>query len=239
MINTNIINEIKMHAVDVDWNLAFGGKSKGNRHLFRVNKIARFLAQKEKANIDITIAGAWLHDIGLAVGDDKEPEKIRKIAEKFLKSLNLSTEEIQQIADCVESHEGTVTPKSLEAQIVHDSDVLDKMGPLGVVRHTWKVTNLINKNAQSEEILSILKSHLQWRESRLFTPTAQHLAHKFDCILDSFFNDKRVALSTISQIKLLAQEGFTTERIVRRLIKGRKDEFAQAITRQVKCEFLI
>ena len=33
------INEIKNIAVYLDWNVAFDGKSRGNRHLFRVNKI--------------------------------------------------------------------------------------------------------------------------------------------------------------------------------------------------------
>src|ERR1700730_13451791 len=130
MIDQDIINQIRGHAIHMDWNIAFGGKAKENEHLFRVVTIAKFLAEKEKASRGICEAGAWLHDIGLIAGNDDDPVKVRAIAEEFLSDLSLNSESKRRIAECVETHEGAGEAVSLEAKIVHDADVLDKMGLL-------------------------------------------------------------------------------------------------------------
>ena len=50
MIDRHIIDQIEEYAITMDWHVAFGGKARGNRHLFRVVTIAKFLAEKEQAN---------------------------------------------------------------------------------------------------------------------------------------------------------------------------------------------
>ena len=44
MINKNQMKKISKFAIDIDWNKSFKGKSKGNRHLFRVVKNAKLLS---------------------------------------------------------------------------------------------------------------------------------------------------------------------------------------------------
>ena len=53
MISKEQMEKIKEFAIELDWNLAFGGRSKGNRHLFRIVKIAKELATKHDVNIFI------------------------------------------------------------------------------------------------------------------------------------------------------------------------------------------
>lgn len=238
MINKQILKKIKQHAIDMDWNVAFGGKSKGNRHLFRVVKIARFLAKKENADITICESGAWLHDIGLISGNDNNPKKIRAIAEAFLNKLRISNDLQRKIADCVESHEGIIKAKTLESKIVHDADVLDKMGPLGIIRHTWKITNLIDPDADANEIFVLIEKHLRWRKSKLQTPTAKQLSKLFEKQFEEFFADRNLAVITIQEIRALARKGIVTERIAKIMQRKFKNNFTLALNDQLNCRFL-
>lgn len=88
-----MIKKIADFSIDLDWNCSFSGKSKGNQHLFRVSIIARFLAEQEFANIDIALAGAWLHDVGLAYGDINHSQNGVIIADKLLTSFSLNKHE--------------------------------------------------------------------------------------------------------------------------------------------------
>ncbi|HEU5378689.1 MAG TPA: HD domain-containing protein [Ktedonobacteraceae bacterium] len=218
MVSKQILEQIKKYALAIDWNIAFGGKSKGNEHLFRVVKIARFLASKEGAIPEICEAGAWLHDIGLIAGNDNEPLKIKAIAEGFLSQLQLDKESQRSIAQCVETHEGGTEAATLEAKIVHDADALDKLGLLGVIRHTWKMINLIHPDALPEEIFITLQNHLYERRHRLYTTTAKRLALVHSASMDRFFQDRTKALALIEKISKLAEKGLISDEIAKRLL---------------------
>lgn len=224
MIDRIILDKIQAHALDIDWHVAFGGKANGNRHLFRVVIIANFLAEKEGADRDICEAGAWLHDIGLSKGNDDNPSAIRQTAEDYLKKLALDETTQRRIAECAETHEGARQAVSLEARIVHDSDVLDKMGLLGVIRHTWKITNLINKEATAEETYDLVQDHLRMRRERLYTKTASRLVKPLKTAQHQFFADKNKAIKSISMIMREAKQGITSDKIARKLLSQIDDQ---------------
>ena len=177
MLNKNILLKIKNLAIKIDHNVAFGGKSKGNKHLLRVVRIAKFLAQKTGADESIAIAGAFLHDTALPSGNDYNDLKNKNIVKDLLKPFNLSQSESDGIVECVASHEGTTDPKTLEAKVVHDSDVLEKTGLLGIIRHTWKLTNSgkINHKIVRDKDIKIVLDHVEWRRKKLQTPIAKKI----------------------------------------------------------------
>lgn len=217
-ISQDIIDQIHKDAVIIDWYEAFEGKAYGNQHLSRVVTIAKFLAEKGGASREICEAGAWLHDIGLKVGNDDDPAKIRAIAEEYLSHLPLDNESKVRIADCVETHEGAREAISLEAKIVHDADVLDKMGLLGVIRHTWKIVNLINPDARPVEVFYTLQKHLKERRERLYTATAKNLLSVLDESLVQFFEDETQAIETLRMIMRLTRAVRTSDEIARELL---------------------
>ena len=184
MITKEQNEKIRDFAVNLDWELSFGGKSRGNRHLFRIVTIAKSLACSHKTDISIVEAGAWLHDTNLEktiVGGTLEnAEKV--VA--FLKSINVSESDIAGITGCIESHDGRVPATTMEAKIVHDADTLEKMGPLGVIRETWKRSQL---GWNTEKIVSHLKKHMHERESRLYTEEAKMAAARLNGSLERFF----------------------------------------------------
>lgn len=213
MIPRNVIDQIKKQAVKADWQVAFGGKAKGNRHLSRVVTIAKFLAEKEDARPDVCEAGAWLHDIGLVDGNDDNPAKIRAYAESLLTDLPLDSQTRARIADCAETHEGTEEAVCREARVVHDADALDKMGMLGVIRHSWKIVNLIKPNSNPDEVFLILREHLAERERKLYTITAKRLVRVLNEPLQPFFANQARAVELLAMIIDSAKTGIVADEI--------------------------
>ncbi len=183
MITKNQLNQIKKFSLHLDWNIAFGGKSKGNRHLFRVTKIALRLNKTEGGNRSVIEASAWLHNVGLIKGDKGHDRTGKKIAKEFLTSINVDKNDIYKILHCIEAHEGYVRANSLEAQIVHDSDVIEKMGPLGIIRQTWKLSN---SGVTTERICKMLKPYIERRRKNIYTKTARIMANDLNKRLDGF-----------------------------------------------------
>lgn len=189
MINQNQLEKIKEFALDLDWNRAFGGKSKGNRHLFRVVSLVKKILEEEEflQEIDPSIieAGAWLHDSGLA--KDISGDALCNIEEvtSFLKFIEVSEKDTSLIRHCIEAHDGHNPALSIEAKIVHDADTLDKMGPLGIIRETWKRSQM---GWTSEKIASHLKFHLEKRMNLLHTEIAKMMAEELHLELKGFFS---------------------------------------------------
>lgn len=205
------LNKIAKIGFDIDQNKAFAGKSKGNKHLGRVVRISRFLARVMNADLFVVTAGAYLHDTALPSGDDYNYKNNKAIVLKLLKSVKINDDERLSISECVASHEGTKGPKTLEAMVVHDADVLEKTGLLGLIRHTWKLTNsgeIDSKRIRDRDVAQIL-THLQWRAKRLQTPLARKMAR----YLSEPKIDRKTAKYLVSVISALASDGIVTEKI--------------------------
>ncbi|MFH1457383.1 MAG: HD domain-containing protein [Patescibacteria group bacterium] len=235
MLNKNTLLKIKRIALKIDHDVAFGGKSKGNRHLFRVVRVAKFLARKTGANEYITVAGAFLHDTALPSGNDYDYEQNKKIVKNLLKNLDLSLNESDGIAECVASHEGTTKPKTLEAKIVHDSDVLEKTGLLGIIRHTWKLTNSgkINHKSITDKDVKVVIDHINWRRKKLQTP----IAKKIGKYLTIPINEEKVKI-IVSISSKLAFDSVVTEKIAVALRKHLTKKENEKLKEQLNLAYL-
>ncbi|WP_246001095.1 HD domain-containing protein [Oceanobacillus piezotolerans] len=104
-------------------------------HLKRVTSLAKHIAKREQADISLTVAAAWLHD----VGDEKlfpDPDNARRELRHFLFSIGITKEDIDSIFDIISniSFRKGKTPRSFEGKIVQDADRLDAIGAIGVAR---------------------------------------------------------------------------------------------------------
>lgn len=196
MLNQNQLTKIKEFALEIDWNLSFGGKSKGNMHLPRVVNLAKdfckTLSMNNKIDASILEAGAWLHDTNLEIDIAGETLANQNKVESFLQQIGVGTKDISQIMHCIEAHDGRVKAESMEAQIVHDADTLDKMGPLGAIRETWKKSQL---GWNSEKIAKHLPEHLEKRKSNLYTEEAKKRAEELSQYLGDFFEMLEIQIS--------------------------------------------
>lgn len=235
MLNKNTLLKIKKLALKIDHDVAFGGKSRGNKHLLRVIRIAKFLARKIGADESIVVAGAFLHDTALPSGNDYNYLKNKKIVKDLLKRFNLSRNELDEIAECVASHEGTVNPKTLEAKVVHDADALEKAGLLGIIRHTWKMTNLKKINHENVEEINVkmILNHLKWRKERLQTSMAKKIGKYLAIPID------RQKVKTIVKLSAsMSSDGVITEKIAATLRKHLNKKENEKLKEQLNLSYL-
>lgn len=108
-------------------------------HVLRDLARAVIVGEAEKANMKVVLASVLLHDIGRLYPDlDSDHHKAGVIkAPEYLRKASFGSEEISEITHCIAAHgpRGTEEPKSLEARVVYDVDVLScSVGYLGVAR---------------------------------------------------------------------------------------------------------
>lgn len=108
-------------------------------HIERVVKLAnKILNHQPQANAFIVLMSAYLHD----VIDEKVIADVNNAINElqdYLRSLNLTTEEMRAIFDIIEnmSYRKNLSQQailSLEGQIVQDADRLDAIGAIGIGR---------------------------------------------------------------------------------------------------------
>lgn len=108
-------------------------------HILRDLARAVIIGESEKANMKIVLASVLLHDIGRLypdLGSDHHEAGAIK-APEYLKKAGFRSEEVSEITHCIRAHgpRGTEEPKTLEAKVVYDADVLScSVGYIGVAR---------------------------------------------------------------------------------------------------------
>ena len=171
----------------------------GFDHIRRVVAMARKLSAKENADLLVTLASAYLHD----VIDDKlvdDPKTALDELKTFLSEVEVSAPQIEQILFIIQnmSFAHTLDNKPvqlpLEGQIVQDSDWLDAIGAIGVTRaiyfgghHSEKIydprikpresmTKEEYRNLQNETIINHFYEKLLKIKDKLNKPSAKKIA---------------------------------------------------------------
>ena len=106
-------------------------------HTIRVYELAKKIAEKKNADIELTSLIALLHDVDdcKLVGEDGKSFKNTK---NFLQSNEINEDRINLICGEISniSFKGTGknTPDTLEGKIAQDADRLDALGAIGIAR---------------------------------------------------------------------------------------------------------
>lgn len=93
---------------------------------------ARQLAGKYKANPEVAMLGALLHDAGLAYKRESaspvgHENRSIEYARKFMPKYGYNPELIDKVANCIDATEPEVEPATLEAKIVRSADAMSHM----------------------------------------------------------------------------------------------------------------
>jgi|LAHS01.1.fsa_nt_gb uncharacterized protein len=176
----------------------------GYDHAKRVRSLARRLQKEEGGDLKIIETAALVHD----TIDSKLFADIQKqiaLLKDELASLGFSEKDIQTILDIITHvswHLHDESPKSVEAKIVIDSDRLEALGAIGLVRTIeygaahqrafYREENLLRKDGKvtflksTETTLSHFYDKLLTLEGTFYTPTAEKLAHERTEFLKTF-----------------------------------------------------
>jgi uncharacterized protein len=111
-------------------------------HIERVYNLALQIAKKEEGiNLDVVKLSALLHDIAYKEQEDSRGKichAIRgaEIARSILEELVCEESLIEDVVSCIRTHrfrKGEL-PETKEAKILYDSDKLDSIGAIGILR---------------------------------------------------------------------------------------------------------
>lgn len=163
----------------------------GEDHVMRVLKIARYIAEREGANLEVVLKAAELHDS--CRNEENHAVKSAEFARAVLKKQGYGEEFIEAVAHAIEAHSfsGGIEPKTLEAKILSDADKIDAMGAIGVAR-AFMVAG--EKGRKIEETLKHFEEKLLKLKERLYTETAKKLAEKRHEFLKFFYEEIRKEL---------------------------------------------
>ncbi len=104
----------------------------GYGHCYRVYHLAREL--EVDYDDDVLYASCFLHDIITGDDDIGIIKKSADKAEQLLHEVGFPAEKINTVVECIKTHWPGQNPKIKEAQILHDANLLDSLGAIGVVR---------------------------------------------------------------------------------------------------------
>jgi uncharacterized protein len=172
------------------------------------------LEKKEAVDLDILKSAALLHDIAKHI--EKNDNTIdhgnvgAELAEKFLNSCGFSKDKINSICHAISAHTKMEKPLSIEAEILHDADFIDKLGAVGIATVfikaclTNKTVEEVAKMFSKEELMpSYVAKHIMWlkEKPRLHTKTGRKIAKKRSKLAYSFFRElvNEIELKDVSQ----------------------------------------
>jgi uncharacterized protein len=144
---------------------------------------------------DIVYAAAWLHDLGVFVGN--RPEDPAALAQwdhvayacsrvpQILTEAGFPKEKIPAVLDCIRQHQPHDDPQSLEATILRDADILEQLGAIGILRNVSK-TGRDTRYSRFSDIAPVLRKSLADLPARLRLARARELAQPKIRLLASF-----------------------------------------------------
>lgn len=109
----------------------------GLTHALRVRKLARKLAEDEEIDVEVVEAAALLHDLARALrleGDHAEVSA--ELAHQLLEEVGFPEAKMNKVIEAIKGHRYTanMAPRSPEAAVLKDADMLDALGAIGVLR---------------------------------------------------------------------------------------------------------
>ena len=154
-------------------------------HQPRLYSLTRAIGEDLTYDDDIVYAAAWLHDIGVFVGNRPEdPEQLRRWdhvtyacnrATTILRETGFPPEKIPAVLDAIRTHQPHDDPQTLEAVILRDADILEQLGAIGILRAVSKVGR-DTRYARFSEITPVLNKAVTELPSKLRLERARELA---------------------------------------------------------------
>jgi uncharacterized protein len=177
-------------------------------HTLRVHRLCRRIGAAEGADLLVTEAAAFLHDIGRAYQDRGggqlcHAEKGAAMARKILADYPLAHDRRENIIHCIATHRFRRggAPRTIEACVLFDADKLDAIGAVGVARaflfagelgarlHSPEVdvtrapAYSIDDTGYREYVVKLAKIR-----DRILTDTGRHLADERHRFMTGFFD---------------------------------------------------
>ena len=154
-------------------------------HQPRLYSLTRSIGEGLTYDDDVVYAAAWLHDIGVFIGNRPEdPEELRRWdhvkyacdrTSIILGESGFPQEKIPAVLDAIRTHQPQDDPQTIEAIILRDADILEQLGAIGILRTVSKVGR-DTRYARFSEIEPVLRKALENLPGKLRLERARQLA---------------------------------------------------------------
>jgi uncharacterized protein len=138
-------------------------------HQPRLYALTREIGKDLVYDDDIVYAAAWLHDLGVFVGNRPEDSVALNHWDHVAYACNhvpdllaeagFPSEKIPGVLDAIRTHQPHDNPKTLEATILRDADILEQLGAIGVLRSVSKVGR-DTRYARFTDVIPVLRKAL-------------------------------------------------------------------------------
>ncbi len=170
--------------------------SHGLDHVLRVVRLARYIGESEGADMDVLMPAAYLHDIARSLENGgMDHAKVGAVmASEFLKSIGYPEDKIPGISHAIRVHryKSEEKPKTLEAVILKDADMLDAIGAVGIYR---AVFHSCETGRNMEDTIRHFEEKILRIKDVLRTKTAVELAKRKHEIVVAFLENLKSELS--------------------------------------------
>jgi uncharacterized protein len=146
---------------------------------------------------DVIFAAAWLHDLGVFIGH--RPEDPHVLANwdntayamaktpQILNAVDFPVIKCPAVVEAIRTHQPTGIPATIEGEILRDSDILEQLGAIGVVRTVCK----IGRDSRFPDFTSAaasLRKALETLPRQLHLDSARALAQPRIAFLQNFLD---------------------------------------------------
>ena len=168
-------------------------------HQPRLYALACELADGLSLDDDILYAACWLHDLGVFIGHRPEdPAQLASwdnvayaIAQTplLLQQFGFPTEKIPAVQAAIRDHHPQARPTAIEAILLHDADLLELLGAVGLLRTLGKVGR-DTRYQTFADLLPVLEGYSRL-EPQLLSEAARRLAVPRLALLRQFLQQAR------------------------------------------------
>ncbi|HVJ07687.1 MAG TPA: HD domain-containing protein [Acidisarcina sp.] len=164
-------------------------------HQPRVYALTRLIGEGLEYDDDVVYAAAWLHDLGVFVGH--RPEDPQKLVQwdhvaytveriqGILEDAGFPADKVPAVIDAIRTHQPEDDPKTIEATILRDADILEQLGAIGILRGVSKIGRDTRYKTFTSAVANLRRS-LQDLPARLRLESARNLAEPKVRILRQF-----------------------------------------------------
>jgi uncharacterized protein len=164
-------------------------------HQPRLYALTRQIGEGMAYDDDVVFAAAWLHDLGVFVGN--RPEEIDALQRwdhvhyacsrtpDLLMQSGFPSEKIPAVLDAIRTHQPHDDPQTLEATILRDADILEQLGTIGILRNVSKVGR-DTRYPRFSDIITVLRKSLASLPSQIRLEPTRRLAQPRIAQLASF-----------------------------------------------------
>lgn len=161
-------------------------------HQPRLYALACQIGQGMEYGDEVLFAAAWMHDLGVFVGHrpsdpaelarwDHVPYTIARMRE-LLPAWGFPAEKLDAVAEAIRTHQPQDEPRSTEAILLRDADMLEQLGAVGVARALVKVGRDTRYQTVAA-VLPVLEKALDRLPGKLKLPTSKALAGpRIECL---------------------------------------------------------